>query len=262
VLDEGVVPKRAIPASTLGAINMWDDFLRRSPIDVKLPSFPVWSMEFGATYPFEGATPSALWKENGPRSLDGYLGTFGTALDGLSKNEQFEKLPSHARRPGDFRFPSWKQNFIRQNREFFDANRDWILPWMKLWNPGGLPSSMQKFEWNVQGGERRIDKYVLQARASGIRVKRTRTAPSLIAMTPTQVPILGSEIIGLRRYMTPAECAKLQSLGKVDLPESDLHAYRALGNAVNAGVVMAIAEPLLRAFKQTNTSLLPRDKAA
>ncbi len=253
VLNKKVKPIRAISARTLSAIDMWDDFLRRSPDGVKLPSFPIWSMEFRATYPFEDATPPALWNEKGPGDLDTFKGSFGVGLDGLTQLDQFKRLPSHARRLGDFAFPSWKRAFIRQNRQFFSANRGWIGPWLEHWQPWSYPSSMQKFEWNVQGGERRIDKYVLQVRASGIRVKRTTTAPSLIAMTPTQVPILGKDIVGVRRYMTPAECAKLQSLGNLALPDSDLLAYKALGNAVNAGVVRAIAEPLLRGLEEAST---------
>src|SRR5690606_20087555 len=106
----------------------------------------------------------------------------------------------------------------------------------------------QKFEWNAQGGVRDIDEYVIQVRASGVRVKRPTTAPALIAMTQTQVPILGAKIsgTGARRYMTPAECARLQSLGGITLPASDVAAYKALGNAVNAKVVRKIAEPLLK----------------
>ncbi|CAH0123312.1 DNA (cytosine-5-)-methyltransferase [Microbacterium sp. Bi121] len=244
-LDGAATPNRPVPDQTVRAIDMWDDFLRRSG-QVKLPSFPIWSMEFGADYPYgDEGTPPAIWAERGPGDLGAYRGSFGSSLAGLSRDDQFEHLPSYARRDGDFSFPGWKQAFIRQNRQFFWANRVWLVDWMNEWRPWEFPQSLQKFEWNVQGGERRIDDYVLQVRASGIRVKRTTTAPSLIAMTHTQVPILGKNIVGVRRYMTPRECAKLQSLGDLGLPESDLAAYKALGNAVNARVVRAIAEPLV-----------------
>lgn len=245
VLSDQVIPTRVIPEQTLRAIDMWDDFLRRSG-EIKLPSFPIWSMEFGADYPFgsEG-TPPAIWTERGPRGLDAFRGSYGESLEGLSREEQSSLLPSYARRDGDYLFPKWKQAFIRQNRQFFWSNRSWIVDWMNEWRPWELPQSLRKFEWNVQGGRRRIDDYVLQVRASGIRVKRTNTAPSLVAMTHTQVPILGKNIVGVRRYMTPHECAALQSLHGVTLPESDLAAYKALGNAVNARVVKAIAQSLV-----------------
>ncbi|WP_104176207.1 DNA cytosine methyltransferase [Arthrobacter sp. Y81] len=247
VLRPDAEPSRNIHEQTVRAIDMWGDFLRRSPADVKLPSFPIWSMEFRATYPYETTTPPKLWSRSGPRELDGFTGSFGFPLEGLSSREQYELIPSHSRRDGDTEFPAWKQKFIRQNREFFLTNRKWIEPWLDKWQPWEFPSSFQKFEWNAQGGVRDIDEYVLQVRASGIRVKRPTTAPSLIAMTITQVPILGASIspTGERRYMTQGECAELQSLGGIDLPESDIQAYKALGNAVNASVVSAIAEPLL-----------------
>jgi len=237
---------RPIPEQTLEAIDMWGDFLRRSPASLKLPSFPIWAMEFGATYPYEDETPSGVWARRpvwGLRQM-GFKGSFGQPLE-CTIDEQTKRIPSHANRAGDARFPQWKRTFIRQNREFYQTNRRWIDPWIAKWRPQDFPSSFQKMEWNAQGEERDIDNFVLQVRASGLRVQRATTSPSLIASTDTQVPILGANLTGKRRYMTPAECAGLQCLGGIQLPASDLDAYRALGNAVNARVVKAIAERLL-----------------
>lgn len=245
VLDPEPRPHRAIPPQTLRAIDIWDDFLKSSPTTVKLPSFPIWAMEFGANYPYIEATPAALQAELGSDGLENYLGSFGAPLRGFPEDVQRELLPSHGRRL-DYRFPRWKVNFIRQNREFYANNKSWIDPWLRRSQLWDLPSSLQKFEWNAQGGKRSIDHYVLQIRASGVRVKRKTTAPSLVAMTHTQVPILAWE----RRYMTPEECARLQSLDSIKLPASDLRAYKALGNAVNAKVVEEIARPLLAPLQE------------
>ena len=60
-------------------------------------------------------------------------------------------------------------------------------------------------------------------------------------MTTTQVPIIGWE----DRYMTPRECARLQSLEGLEyLPEVPTRAYSALGNAVNARVAGLVAKAL------------------
>ena len=173
-------------------------------------------------------------------ALLGYKGSHKRSLSRMkSVVQRWAALPSHARTE-QMEFPKWKKDFIRQNRQFYADNKKWIDPWMG--SVLQFPSSLQKLEWNVKGGTRDIWQYVLQFRASGVRVKRRTTAPSLIAMTETQVPIIAWE----RRYMTPKECARLQSLHTLkELPDTSGRSFQALGNAVNTSVVERVASALL-----------------
>lgn len=239
VLEDFPADARKLSKQVIDCLVVWDDFLHRSPKTVEIPSFPLWSMEWGATYPFERETPFAVIQLKGNRGLSNYHGSHGVPLGELKPHERFAALPSHAR-VGESEFPKWKKDFIRQNRMYYEKNEKWINPW--LGDVLKFPSSLQKLEWNVKGGERDIWQYVLQFRASGVRVKRRATAPSLIAMTDTQVPIIAWQ----RRYMTPYECARLQSLGDLpNLPDSPTMAFRALGNSVNTNVVEMVARSLL-----------------
>lgn len=250
-LDTNLPDAQSLTDRQMNCLGVWQEFLKRLPIDKKLPSAPIWSMEFGADYPYEETTPYAL----GVDKLREFKGNHGKKLENLTDNEVWQNLPSYAgeNRP-QAQFPAWKIRFIKENRDFYENNKDWIDEWkQKLFE---FPPSYQKFEWNCKTEDRNLWNlwnFVIQFRASGIRVKRATTAPSLVTIA-CNVPIIGWE----KRYMTQHECARLQGMAclpnenhlrgiekkALELPKAISSTFTALGNAVNVDVVERIVKVL------------------
>lgn len=235
VLETKPAGAKPLSQQVLDCLEMWQKFVQRFPKKEDLPTFPIWAMEFGANYPYIEFSPASMR----PSKLRKYRGAYGKSLAKVPNEELLAALPPYARADKKA-FPDWKIDFIHKNRELYRKNKKWIDAWKDALLT--FPPSLQKLEWNYKGGERDIWKYVIQFRASGVRVKRPSTAPSLIAMTVTQVPVIAWE----RRYMTPRECAKLQSMGSLRfLPNASTAAYKALGNAINVHVMRLIAHALI-----------------
>jgi DNA (cytosine-5)-methyltransferase 1 len=238
-LNQNPEGARKLPDYINKCLDVWQEFLDKVPSDEKIPH-PLWSMEFGATYPFEDTTPSKMSIDE----LKLYRGTHGQPLsDATDRQQLFSLLPSHARRD-QVVFPHWKIKFIRKNRDFYERHKNWLDEWIPKIHK--FPSSLQKLEWNCQTEtNRNIRGYILQIRPSGVRVKRRTTIPSLVAMTSTQVPIIAWE----NRYVTPVECKRLQSMDGANglklLPKSTSKAYEALGNAINVEVAKLVAGSLV-----------------
>lgn len=164
------------------------------------------------------------------------------------RNIKVEKLPSFpvwSDRLSDLdttedlsQYPLWKRNFILKNNELYVNNRQFIDGWLKRARKNPLFfGAKAKLEW--QAGQTKnpdIWEQIFQFRPSGIRIKVNTYFPALVAIVQTS--IIGSK----KRFLTPRECARLQSFPENFLPDvKQQQAYKQFGNAVNVECVILFA---------------------
>jgi DNA (cytosine-5)-methyltransferase 1 len=142
--------------------------------------------------------------------------------------------------------PLWKKDYITKNKYIYNKYKSkWDIWWNKYKNILLEREIYCKLEW--QAGKKKnndsIWDYFIQLRQSGIRVKKKKYFPTLVAIV--QTPIYGKE----KRYITPRECAKLQSFpDNFIIDENDNKAYKQFGNAVNVNVVYTIIQNVLHTY--------------
>ena len=264
IIDSSDTDIQPLALKTLQQLKVWQKFLTElKKRNRAIPRFPIWAMEFDADYEYEDIAPFKQTK----KQLKGHKGKLGWEINGPSKEDCLRQLPIYAQTDTADKFPEWKIRYIRQNREFWTENSDWLCTWIehiKDWD-----NSHQKLEWNCRGNNDGDLKHkIIQFRASGIRVKLPTFSPAL-NLVGTQVPILPwielpkecipvysdeeleqygltQDDIRFGRYLSTKEAAALQGMGKLKFGHlSRTRIYEALCNAVNVDIVTIIAKKLL-----------------
>ena len=212
-------------------LEKWQQLLVNCKLPMEMPSLTISAPEFGATYPEDFSKLTV-------KDMRTHAGAYGEELGpARTWNELLEKLPSYCR--NGRRVPDWLKKSVDFSRDIYKKNRTFLDEWCIDFNKTN--NSWQLLEWRGYKKIRNFDAYFVQFRASGIRVTKANKVPSLVAMTRTQVPIIGSEM----RYLSKFEAARLQNFHALPkIPENDVAAFRALGNAVNVKIVELIASKI------------------
>ena len=265
IIDANDTDIQPLALKTHQQLKVWQIFLSElKKRNRKIPRFPIWAMEFDADYEYEDIAPFKQTK----KQLKGHKGKLGWEINGPSKEDCLKQLPIYAQTDTADKFPEWKIRYIRQNREFWAENADWLRSWIeyiKDWD-----NSHQKLEWNCRDNDDGdIKTKIIQFRASGIRVKMPTFSPAL-NLVGTQVPILPwvelptecipvysneeleqyglmLEDIRFGRYLSIREAAALQGMKSLKFDGlSKTRIYEALGNAINVDIVKIIAKKMLK----------------
>jgi DNA (cytosine-5)-methyltransferase 1 len=143
-------------------------------------------------------------------------------------------------------FPDWKRDYITKNKPLIEKYRpefeEWYPKYSQLLQRREIYG---KLEWQtgVIRENESIFNHFIQIRQSGIRVKKSKYFPTLVAIS--QIPIYGKE----KRYITPRECARLQSFpDSFILSKEDKHSYKQLGNSVNVDNVYTVISSTLKHY--------------
>jgi DNA (cytosine-5)-methyltransferase 1 len=254
-----------------------------------MPSFPIWGYELDPWqwYPAEHnprdliEDPGALRKaraklldeaarevearsggrvslfDHAPLGERSFLSARNLESDGLEA--WIRTWPAYAsKRPI---WPEWKQRFIKQNRSWAldlwaRLGPDEVRRWLDKLFLRVPAASNQKLEWNCKGEVLDLWEHILQFRPSGLRVKRFRHVPALVAMTTTQIPVVprvdpsepicGGDASVRSRHLLPTEALLLQGFpANWNHPPSRDAAFRAFGNAVHCELVSRIVSEWL-----------------
>jgi len=241
--DCDVPPETRLSGADISVLDMWEEVIQHfKSANVKLPTFPMWSDDWDSTYDLLASEPLAT-KDADESEEEKASEDEGENADEEAKEDAEEEVKETNQ---SFKIPVWKQKFIRQNREFFQAHNAFLAPWLsraRLMPQFANSKGKRKMEW--QAGKflptDSIWSLLFQFRPSGIRIKRANYSPALVAMA--QIVYVGEK----RRKLSPREVGRLQSFpDSFKLPDSPSVAYKQFGNSVNVEVIKHAARFLLK----------------
>lgn len=140
----------------------------------------------------------------------------------------------------------WRKDYMTKNKPLIEKYKPQFDAWYnkhrELLNKREIYG---KLEWQVGVVKENdsIFNYFSQIRQSGIRVKKAQYFPTLVAIS--QIPIYGKE----KRYITPRECARLQSFPEsYIIHKDDKKSYKQFGNSVNVNNVFNVINSTLKHY--------------
>ena len=143
-------------------------------------------------------------------------------------------------------FPVWKKDYVTKNKPLIEKYMTQFTEWYKTYSLLLKKREIYgKLEWQTGPIKENdsIFNHFIQIRQSGIRVKKGHYFPTLVAIA--QIPIYGKE----KRYITPRECARLQSFPETfKLSPDDKKSYKQLGNSVNVNNVYTVISSTLKKY--------------
>ena len=155
--------------------------------------------------------------------------------------------------PAEFEALSkWRKDYMTKNKPLIEKYKHVIDPWYTKHKHILTKREIYgKLEWQVGRikEDDSIYNYFIQLRQSGIRVKRAKYFPTLVAIS--QIPIYGAT----QHHITPRQCARLQSFPEsFILDPSDRVVYKQMGNSVNVYNVFTVINST---FKHYGMNYIP-----
>jgi len=197
--------------------DIWNEFIIiLKAKQVSIPKFPIWTDWWDS----DGQN-TTITKHNTKISEE------ENKVDILKKQKLFYKK---------------YKNWIDKNRDFYTQNKSILEPWLtksrenNLWN-----GAVRKMEWQTGTDNLTMNEVLWSPRGSGVRIKNINYSPTLVAMA-SMIPIIGQK----KRYLTPRECARLQSFPEnYKIHKNDNVSYKQFGNAVNVKMIERSARFLI-----------------